>query len=847
MYKFVSHLIILAFVTQCIVPSHLLAQAMAQLPAPGTMVALSDAFKPSQLQGMVIDPKEPFKFDFLISRGDEALTPDQKKSVYQDLIKYFLASLAVPEQDQWVNLSPYENSRIVEESFGMTEMGRDLLAQDYMLKQITASLLYPDDQLGKKFWEEVYQKAQSEFGTTDIPVNTFNKVWIVPSEAVILEKGNTALILKTHLKVMLEQDYLSMKQDSFNKEIGTDQMSRQDLSASSKLAADVVRKVILPAIEKEVNEGRNFANLRQIVSGMIMAAWFKKALKQSVLGQVYADQRKVKGVDQDPANNQVVYQQYVEAFKKGAFNLIREDMDKYSQELIPRKYFSGGFNPEFDKAMTVVDHAEGFVVPADLDGVTALLSDKAGAVAAMPKKKTGAGLSDIELSEKRHQLDASNPKRYIHGTTLNVLGAQVMFSKQFAQDGLSPRLYAPDRMPEGVPMFRTEPGTNPKDVFLAYAVEKNGQYTPGDAGSYASAKRPIQQFPTRAGYLKYLDKQIANGLSLSRRTEMGRMWTAAVASTLDYLTKEEVIIGAITDEQYSQMRAWSGIPIYFEVLDGMISSDRLGDFLGHLNEISVKDSVSLQYDVSRVVVPVGYSEKAAGLLRQLGLHLKTADADGIEIEESSALRAADLNEKYMIEQDQSNNGRLWNFNWNQWGQEDAMKAAAHQQVKGMMMGLMAKIKNGVDLKKNLMAILRPKVYLIGDAQVYRWGWRGWSVVSVAEVIDTERGVVMATPVSRIAENNPLVASLKKIDYRVDYSVVAVRALQAAREGAPAVENNDTYGGIDLNSQHMNMQIKRDGAGMPLPLGQQDLSSIKIDGLVPVILDIRPVVSLPALQ
>ena len=36
-----------------------------------------------------------------------------------------------------INLSPYEKNRIVEDNFGKTEMGRDLLAQDYLLKQIT--------------------------------------------------------------------------------------------------------------------------------------------------------------------------------------------------------------------------------------------------------------------------------------------------------------------------------------------------------------------------------------------------------------------------------------------------------------------------------------------------------------------------------------------------------------------------------------------------------------------------------------------------------------------------------------------------------------------------------------
>jgi len=65
--------------------------------------------------------------------------------------------------------------RIVPEAFGQTEMGRDLLAQDYILKQITATLLYPEGETGKAFWAKVYQQAQEKFGTTDIPVDTSNK------------------------------------------------------------------------------------------------------------------------------------------------------------------------------------------------------------------------------------------------------------------------------------------------------------------------------------------------------------------------------------------------------------------------------------------------------------------------------------------------------------------------------------------------------------------------------------------------------------------------------------------------------------------------------------------------
>jgi hypothetical protein len=54
------------------------------------------------------------------------------------------------------------------------------------------------------------------------------------------------------------------------------------------------------------------------------------------------------------------------------------------------------------------------------------------------------------------------------------------------------------------------------------------------------------------------------------------------------------------------------------------------------------------------------------------------------------------------------------------------------------------------------------------------------------------------------------------------------------------------GGIDFNEQYLKMNIKQDGNGVPLPIDQQDLNSIRIDGLVPNILSITPVTSLPIL-
>src|SRR5262249_5503482 len=113
----------------------------------------------------------------------------------------FLAALTTPQEQMWVNLSPYEKGRIIPNTFGSTEMGRDMLAQDYILKQLSASLLSPQKALGKDFWDRFQKKARAQFSSSDIPMNVFNKIWIVPETASIYEHSKGAYIVKSHLKV----------------------------------------------------------------------------------------------------------------------------------------------------------------------------------------------------------------------------------------------------------------------------------------------------------------------------------------------------------------------------------------------------------------------------------------------------------------------------------------------------------------------------------------------------------------------------------------------------------------------------------------------------------------------
>ncbi len=343
--------LIFAFLLNFLGPIPLAQAQEFSLPAPGTMVQLSPEFNPPILKGLKVHSDNPFRFEFILDQGDSNTVIPGSSTVIPakagiqteatKLIKYFLASLTIPEKDLWVNLSPYEKNRIVPQSFGLTEMGRDLLAEDYMLKQITASLIYPEDEIGKKFWKRIYAEAAKKFGTTNIPVNTFNKVWIVPEKAVVYEnaKVGTAYVVEEKLKVMLEQDYLALSHGVIPAQAGIH--NKNDINA---LGSQIVREIVIPELTEEVNSGRNFAQLRQVYNSLILATWYKKKIKDSILAQVYANKNKVAGIVslRGSVTTEAIYQRYLQAFKKGVYNYIKEDQDPLTQQVIPRKYFSGG-------------------------------------------------------------------------------------------------------------------------------------------------------------------------------------------------------------------------------------------------------------------------------------------------------------------------------------------------------------------------------------------------------------------------------------------------------------------------------------------------------------------------
>ncbi|MCP4652758.1 MAG: hypothetical protein GY858_05170, partial [Candidatus Omnitrophica bacterium] len=263
------------------------ASALPYMPPPTKLIGTSADFLPATIKGIKFYKEDPFKFDFIIDEGNTKYSDQQLKNESQRLIEYFLTSLTTPKEDLWVNLSPHESDRVIPKQLGLTDMGREMLGVDYALKQLASSLTYPESQIGKEFWAKVHEKAYQKYGTTNIPTDTYNKVWVIPQKAIVYEEADGAFLGERSLKVMMEEDYIAQQQNT---------VGARRAVPSNNISSQIAKEIILPMIEDEINHGAQFAHLRQIYDALILATWFKKRLRQTI-------DNRPKTIDRSPVGN----------------------------------------------------------------------------------------------------------------------------------------------------------------------------------------------------------------------------------------------------------------------------------------------------------------------------------------------------------------------------------------------------------------------------------------------------------------------------------------------------------------------------------------------------------------
>ncbi len=955
-HKIISILTAVVFTCGVLVPPAG-AQYISNLPKPGQMVFLSAKFEPVVLKGLTIHPENPLAFDFIADRGQESLTDEKFKQEADKLIKYFLAAMTISEDKSWVNLSPNESDRIIPDLLGQTQMGKQMLEQDYLLKQLSASLTNPQEELGKKFWDAVYKRAFELYGKSEVPLNTFNKIWIVPHKAVVLEKDGHAFISESHLKVMLADEY----EETLGAGRSTLEKATRLQPPTSNVSSDIFRSTILPVIEKEVNEGKNFAPVRQIYNSVILATWYKISLKETLLTKVYADKGKIKGIEIAERDvKQKVYDQYLEAFRRGVYTIIKEDYDAVSRDVLPRKYFSGGLTTASSQVIEIRKGA----VP--VEKLPALQLVKVGGIYAENNREVAAEAQSFRPLENPNKetyyyVDGEIAVSYDPKSDIS----HIVF-KGIESQGAGVDLKIPGNMSKVLisPFFATA-----KDVLkwlreksaLGVSKDQQGLLNSVLAKALLAVDEDIDfnrnpQVSNILGLMEYLlgpvavselnaamsratpaerqrtlDKELSQALAQNPQFIINAAQLLGVDSENSQLTVEKLMPGGTVISSYNPetdlsifiIRRGLERSVYtvrgnmepmFDLLDAFKTANDLDSFLSSIKTMKntasgyyfqlkgyilnaeylfavAKDKQTRQSDprIARVTPSVeeesfdlpeqsffkksvsrlaSFRQKLLDLPRSLSAKIYSGVAGFIKKHSLSSVsvrevRKADgiiaisynlnLNQtSFSLQPSHDPDLTFWEsrhvFNGDLRSlpiENDNISIAEVQNIMRIAELNGFSRQRRVDL---LEALFAAQMLDVKEFEILSDGKPSLKVQEIVDkfgMVDNYYFLMKRFNSVDVRKRFFIETVLFKLVENLEHQAVVATNLNSLsvsrQEPSTALASSSAdVGGIDFNPAYLNLQIKRDNRGVPLPLPQQNLDQINIEGLYPVILNIAPV-------
>ncbi|MFA5363294.1 MAG: hypothetical protein WC335_08700, partial [Candidatus Omnitrophota bacterium] len=289
---------------------------------------------PPHLCSLAYDKKSD-SFHLLVDKGDFHSDDGNVIRQYSDeLLRFFLVGVTLPNQAFWVNLRPDDENRMLDPDLAKTDVGKILLEADLELKKEIGRLTSPESASGNKFWGLLNKKAEELYGSPAVSIPVYGRVWIVPGEIILCESANNAYIYKASLSVLTESDYFRENRTFADKRF----QQLTDFSAS------LIKSMILPQIIKSVNTSEKYAALRQVYYSFILAQWFKNRFKNRKTEYTgIIDARSLHGLRSEKNWDKGYYfRQYQKSFKQGEYN--KSETVVFANGSIVNNYFFGGIS-----------------------------------------------------------------------------------------------------------------------------------------------------------------------------------------------------------------------------------------------------------------------------------------------------------------------------------------------------------------------------------------------------------------------------------------------------------------------------------------------------------------------
>ncbi len=265
---------------------------------------------------------------FELGTEGETYYSEEKKVELQELLgRYFTAFLVAPQNDLFVNLSPVNKDTCLADSLRGTEAGRLLLEQDLQLKKTTCELLYPDSEIGARYWQKI-----NKLGLENPLEETCIRVWITtgsknevkPEE---IDGGVRVSLKKIDLKVLSACE-------------GQENFTRTSIQ---KKADKIFEEIILPEITNRVTSGPEFGKLRQLYTTWIFAGYFTKYLFKTTPSFLVGKDVSDMGLKVLSENDYSVWDEYVQLFEDGVWSEEQMQYDPKSKRVKKKVIVVGGF------------------------------------------------------------------------------------------------------------------------------------------------------------------------------------------------------------------------------------------------------------------------------------------------------------------------------------------------------------------------------------------------------------------------------------------------------------------------------------------------------------------------
>ncbi|MFJ9413454.1 hypothetical protein ACIRPT_04735 [Streptomyces sp. NPDC101227] len=225
----------------------------------------------------------------------------------------FFTWLALTPDKFWVNLNPVRPDVVMDKEFAKTDAGRVLLESDLTLKHDYADAMNPDKyQRGETFWRTVPRTAEGQ------PCLPIIRQWITPKTAQVREQDGGIYILDAPLKVNMEVP------------TGPDVPPNtcKISETQTKQAERLIKTMILPELERRVNEDASYADLRRVYTSRVAAEYIRRqdAAKPSdyrkIINSNDVKRWPLRGVNKG-WDKKTVFDKYVHSFKNGDYKFKR--------------------------------------------------------------------------------------------------------------------------------------------------------------------------------------------------------------------------------------------------------------------------------------------------------------------------------------------------------------------------------------------------------------------------------------------------------------------------------------------------------------------------------------------